>query len=708
MRHRILLAIAIAVAALPVNAGEEPPLVTIDTKLIEVELDPTRRFLIDLNIPTDCEQIGNELGVDPENCQATPIPEEAGGGTLVSLPITGSLLSGFENGYCLKSQVRLCEPDSCQDFQLPELDSHLLGDGDATIPDGKPDSDDESQSVTVRVTDPNGKPVDANVTAAPTVGNVEGFIAGQEIEWDAGSLKLGHESLVGSYGLSLGATYESMTFEAASGWSSTTWSDDDANDPRDTPPPTIYGEELGGPVGILLMRDSDRWIPKYAKSTWMNAELYQKRNNVWVRTEEKRIIHIRFVERSRQKGVCLNKDIQPGPQNSPDLYFPADKNDTSTCDESEVKAHLYKHCQTNEPKSYNLFTVTSEDFGSWSLLEAYCDECVPLKRPLDWNGIDNIAVEANVAKREHMVKLPKDDNHNQIADGWYPDELHKPGSDDDKEDDPVGNGVKGDGLSAYEEYRGFYVKDEHTRTSLEKKDFFVHNRDNLPMGKFRASELRVHQVNGSELAGAKGTVINFNFGHSHLHDQNGVKLVVDNNISAMGRAVHTRGISGLGPPKNVVEVKVNRSRSDSEYDLAETTAHELAHSVKIEHHGPRGKTERILVTHVADLRGWPSYRYRGGISVEAKKLCGYDLPARIWFGEKHSVTSGMASCNMRYYPWGTAFMERNLRITCAKPYAASGDFCDSPNGTGYNAGGRAASNATKGNCKSQLQVNDGE
>jgi hypothetical protein len=60
-------------------------------------------------------------------------------------------------------------------------------------------------------------------------------------------------------------------------------------------------------------------------------------------------------------------------------------------------------------------------------------------------------------------------------------------------------GLVGDGLSAYEEYRGFIVRGEHHRTSLVKKDLFITRVPTWEIGYASNLELvgvRVHMVRG--------------------------------------------------------------------------------------------------------------------------------------------------------------------------------------------------------------------
>ena len=71
------------------------------------------------------------------------------------------------------------------------------------------------------------------------------------------------------------------------------------------------------------------------------------------------------------------------------------------------------------------------------------------------------------------MTIPKDLNGNQIADAWRNDEDVSYDNTADVETGPSGNGYPGDGLSVFEEYRGFRVKTAHKRTDLSAKDVFI-------------------------------------------------------------------------------------------------------------------------------------------------------------------------------------------------------------------------------------------
>ena len=81
--------------------------------------------------------------------------------------------------------------------------------------------------------------------------------------------------------------------------------------------------------------------------------------------------------------------------------------------------------------------------------------------------------------------VPHDTNKNQISDGYPPDMVKFPSATEDSESAPVGNGVSGDGLSAYEEYRGFITRGGyHVRTDWDKKTLLIENDHQLNVGQF--------------------------------------------------------------------------------------------------------------------------------------------------------------------------------------------------------------------------------
>ena len=88
----------------------------------------------------------------------------------------------------------------------------------------------------------------------------------------------------------------------------------------------------------------------------------------------------------------------------------------------------------------------------------------------------------------NTVNIPRDNNNNRISDGWRKDGSENYDASADDETGPTGNNYyPGDGLSVFEEYRGFRVGSGHRDTDPAKKDLFIYSP--LSEGIGYASEL---------------------------------------------------------------------------------------------------------------------------------------------------------------------------------------------------------------------------
>jgi len=88
-----------------------------------------------------------------------------------------------------------------------------------------------------------------------------------------------------------------------------------------------------------------------------------------------------------------------------------------------------------------------------------------------------------------FINIPFDDNRNYISDAWEYDEGKDPKEDED--DDPHSDNYKGDGLSRYDEYRGFFTQEGYIRTNPNHKDVFVYDPDKLGIGYFSLTNLHI-------------------------------------------------------------------------------------------------------------------------------------------------------------------------------------------------------------------------
>ena len=115
------------------------------------------------------------------------------------------------------------------------------------------------------------------------------------------------------------------------------------------------------------------------------------------------------------------------------------------------------------------------DYGAWGRLRAFAKS--------GCGGWEPVPFRQAGAERESLV-IPLDDDQNLMADALLPVYRGDPGSDLDET--PDGDGTPGDGLTLFEEYRGFLTldgacnpgaADRYLRTAPARKDLFVHSLD---------------------------------------------------------------------------------------------------------------------------------------------------------------------------------------------------------------------------------------
>jgi hypothetical protein len=251
----------------------------------------------------------------------------------------------------------------------------------------------------------------------------------------------------------------------------------------------------------------------------------------------------------------------------------------------------------------------SNDWGGWATLNV------------------NVTIAGQVIKAHFLndpnttdILIPKRQANSFIADSWktaHGIPLSTP-DDDDLESNPTGDGEAGDGLSLYEEYRGFYMgcarsgaypqpegtlgaTCKHVEGDPTKKDLFIASElnaeDNLGIEKFaKESKLNVHYKGLSVQEIGADRLINFNFGAgAHLsasnltNGQHALHILWDaarNTSSADGGPGIPRKIKGifLAAGDRLLATTTPGSAGADNYYTA-TVAHELSHGVNVWHHG---------------------------------------------------------------------------------------------------------------------------
>ncbi|MFB3897418.1 MAG: hypothetical protein ACE14V_14050 [bacterium] len=299
---------------------------------------------------------------------------------------------------------------------------------------------------------------------------------------------------------------------------------------------------------------------------------------------------------SAEPGYCMNavdSTISGADNSGKDLRFESQAGYTISGADSTVAE---KNSEVNSAS----INVSCFDYGAYGKVKA---ELLTIAG----NNITPLLAHLPSIMTTQFAKIPRDDNNSFIADGWFGDATTYA---DDTDSDP-NFGTQGDGLSRYEEYRGFLVKTNHTRTSPFKKDLFIFDQNELYNSSFftGASQLEVHLIDSTEFNGVNSRVVNFKNGAApdgaHRVDQHGLWLHTYDADGGGARNADNGswGITTgpkIGSPKENPEICIdvdqitwdesterpdggnNRFAEAKGYAIT----HELGHGIAIHHHSP--------------------------------------------------------------------------------------------------------------------------
>lgn len=432
------------------------------------------------------------------------------------------------------------------------------------------------------------------------------------------------------------------------------------------------------------------------------------------RSRGKAKLRFGFRDVSREEGVCLNWP-PAGADTKPDLRlrFTDRALGSPSADGTSIA--------TDDLVEEATLVVDAYDFGAWGTLR------------ISATDKDQRDVVVKIQGRQTPdLAIPLDEDANQIADAWKP-ALTKDRAGDADDEHQDGNEHDGDGLTLYEEYRGFVENRSHRQGDPEKKDFFVLNR----VGKTAepgvrafadASQLQVHaQLTDEEMDWDSGRVIN-KYSSSGF-EQHGVVLTL--HATPADDTGYSKAVGGPGPPGTVEMILIsakNRARpaavpgtdfTDADLEVA----HELMHAVNVWHHGEEdwdnvswiagtsGEMLEIREDGRSYVRAFLDSA-KNGAEVTADRIAG----RTVWLGRQRGQHSG-AQCLMRYaYNGILAYQDLTAPDSRRFVYDGPREFgvklCRSGAGTGVNdkdrlpqpAWGRAAEG--RGNCFGQIMVKD--
>lgn len=411
-----------------------------------------------------------------------------------------------------------------------------------------------------------------------------------------------------------------------------------------------------------------------------------------------------LVGTSQEPGLALNFPVgAKGVDDHFDLELSSEGSDFQLQNKNQL---LIRNKTT--PTRTDTISIVPHDWGGWSevQLSAVLESGIELKGRLRTTN-------------EERIRLPKRQPNSKIADRWK--ELSGVSDEDasDAETAPEGDGHPGDGLTLYEEYRGFFERGEHTEGSPVFKDLFVRNRAMFAtLGGIalfaRETGVEVHyRLTDSEFP--TNRVINSNFGAGpHSVDQHLVVMSVEKGLVKKAYA------SDFGPPKRVDHISIMSTWARySSSVMANVTAHELGHAVAVRHHGEGDPGDVVwsvsggtLIETRANGASMPIITFDGEFSdvthytILMLNEADPTRPTREFYvGARGGQHSGSTRCFMRYAAANKLIPEGvpNGRRYATEPQPVGFQLCDSRDGDGINpvefGDGQAG-------CAHQLLVND--
>ena len=450
--------------------------------------------------------------------------------------------------------------------------------------------------------------------------------------------------------------------------------------------------------GVLIQYPSTTWIPDTSQknlATLISELKYRDQNEIWqpALTHMGRIHFFELLDVSEEKGICMNYPPLIEANECKDLVL---KNEEGGKFEAfNSKPLVQKNCtmkdqllqaRTKEAEKEFTLKVYPQDYGAYGFMRSFANtnkdgitETTQNKKaiealyiPIPWTNemvqhlrkpysykksYDDPSTKGKIELEypDNRVTLPYDIDENHIPDNGYPDlkgnKIDEPywdtgdGEFGDDDNIPVGDGFKGDGLTNYEEYRGFMTMQNvtkksatenvtvtepgHVRTNHGIKTLFIHRvHEMLDISLFEEiSDLEVYLISEKQYDASDKTFpvklndgnplvaprrwINFNFTHAeHVIEQWGLKLLdakftekeLDGELGIADNTFgHSEVITRPNIPNFEFEIKINteaitnsctKKKTVYKDKLAKIVAHELFHGCNICHHGekPKGKT----------------------------------------------------------------------------------------------------------------------
>lgn len=458
---------------------------------------------------------------------------------------------------------------------------------------------------------------------------------------------------------------------------------------------------------IVTPENYNDWMPEpganeLTKGNTMKIDLKLIGRNGQPPTKKARSFNLKLNDTSKEPGITLNAPLTPI-STLPDLRFMVQPN--------AAIANEFQDAAISPADGITAsIVIGSFDGGGYTTLTATAT--------LE----DNSEIEGHllISGGNTEMPIPKRPAGSNIATKWLVAHNNPQDMDDIETSPECGN--NGDGLTAYEEYRGVISKGRHERLDPTKKEVGVWMKqgENLIFREGiawfeNAAGMKVIQFRDNEIGADRR--LNKNFQTAHSYDQYALKLTKRN----LRRGVYGRAQGGPGIPRVVnnvyidlnqisqwhhyIELEAARQNIAAPYTLqqleSKTVAHELGHGVSIPHHGNHGIgfIDRWIEEGDVSIRIFLP-RNAGEVTTRRYHLVGSvsDVGGQL---------SGDVFCMMNYYPTIDYSMKMLPDVTpfYMVPRIRLGtSFCNSSAGTDFNATLYYFGDAEEGNCLSRIKL----
>jgi len=467
---------------------------------------------------------------------------------------------------------------------------------------------------------------------------------------------------------------------------------------------------------IVTPVNYETWVPEpgrneLSKGKVMTINLKLQGKNGKPLKVKAESFELRLNNTSKEPGITINYPIEPDPNQLSDLRFLHLTNIES------IEEDQFITVGSPDGVSGTAY-IGSYDGGGWTTLTA--EAILTDKRHIKGNLI--------VSGGDEDILIPKRIPGNKVALAWAKANGNPQDMDDkEKLED---NSNDGDGLTAYEEYRGVICQGKFKRLDPQKKEVGV-DVISPELSFFEegikwfenASSLRaiIFHEDLNEIGIDRR--LNKNGLTNHDYDQYVLrlyKLVIPS--GALGKAY-----GGPAVPAKTFAVVIDYQAIQNDYTswvtdarkmgvvmpftldqfLAKTIAHELGHGVNCRHHGTSGSFYwKDIIQPDSKYVNTTVHIFVGGKEVTTRP---YQVEGSM--GKSGNQESGNISCIMTYFPWCQWCIdtEGNVHYYSRVPLLSLGTIlCKSGKGTNFNAHPNFFGDTPngRGNCWGQIKLKD--